>query len=106
LRSTAELDQLRQTIARDTRQRLERFDATQREEAQALRRRQTDARSGVRGVIDSVWNFFSPTRAAEREAERRREQDELTRRQKQEPEDYVARLQQASQLGIRKVTER
>jgi len=96
----AEMDQLRADLDRNIRENLDRRDANDRREAEDLRRRQKQARASFDGVIDSVWSFFSPARAAEREAERQREQQRFAARQKQERDDYAALLQQTNKLEI------
>jgi hypothetical protein len=96
----AEMDQLRADLDRNIRENLDRRDANDRREAEDLRRRQKQARASFDGVIDSVWSFFSPARAAEREAERQREQQRFAARQKQERDDYAAFLQQTNKLEI------
>jgi hypothetical protein len=50
--------------------------------------------------MDAVQNFFSPGRAAERAAERRRELAELAARQKQERLDYIGIIRQTNDLEI------
>jgi len=96
----AEMDQLRADLDRNIRENLDRRDANDRREAEDLRRRQKQPRASFDGVIDSVWSFFSPARAAEREAERQREQQRFAARQKQERDDYAAFLQQTNKLEI------
>ncbi len=96
----AEMDQLRADLDRNIRENLDRRDANDRREAEDLRRRQKQARASFDGVIDSVWSFFSPARAAEREAERQREQQRFAARQKQERDDYAAFLQRTNKLEI------
>ena len=93
----AEMDQLRQTLDRETREKLDRFDANHRAQTEALRREQKEASSGF---MDSVQDFFNPARAAERKAERQRELQELAARLKQSRDDYVALLQQTNALEI------
>jgi hypothetical protein len=86
----AEMDQLRQALDRETREKLDRFDAIHRAETEALRRERKEASAGFAGFMNSVQNLFSPARAAEREAERQREQDQLAARLKKERDDYAA----------------
>jgi hypothetical protein len=100
---TAELDKLRQELTRETREKLDRFDAIHREQAKDLLREQKEARAGF---MDSLQNLFSPARAAEREAERRREQEELAVRQKQARDEYVALLRETNKLEIGNLKER
>ncbi len=97
----AEMDQLRHTLDLDTKAKLDRVDAIHRDETEALRREQEQASGGFAGFIDSLQNFFSPARAAEREAERRREREELALRQKQERLDYIAIVRQSHEPGNR-----
>jgi hypothetical protein len=94
------MDQLRQALDRETREKLDRFDAIHRDETEDLRREQKEARPGFVGFMDSVHSFFSPARAAEREAERQREQEQHAARQKQERDDYAALLRQTNELEI------
>jgi len=96
----AEMDQLRADLDRNIRENLDRRDANDRREAEDFRRQQKQARAIFDGVIDSVWSFISPARAAEREAGRQREQESFAARQKQERDDYAAFLQQANKLEI------
>jgi hypothetical protein len=103
----AELDQLRHTIARDTQARLDRFDAIQKQQAEArLQRQQAEAPTGFAQFISSVQDFLFPERAAQRDAERQREQEQFTLRQKQERDDYAQRLQETNELEIENVTQR
>jgi len=96
----AEMDQLRQALDRETREKLVRFDALHRAETETLRREQKEASAGLAGFMDSVQDFFNPARAAERKAERQNELQELAARLKQERDDYVALLQQTNALEI------
>jgi outer membrane biosynthesis protein TonB len=96
----AEMDQLRQALDRETREKLERFDAIHRAETEALRREQQEASSGFAGFMDSVQDFFNPARAAERQAERQRELQQHAARLKQERDDYVALIQKTNALEI------
>ncbi len=101
----AEASKLRDALDLDIRQKLDRFDAIQKAQAEAkrLRRQQEQAPAGV---VDSVKDFFSPARVAEREAALRREQEEFAQRQKQEREEYAALLQQTNTLEIENLTQR
>lgn len=103
-----ELSQLRETLDVDTRKRLERFEASHRAQAKAQHRRlqQEQAPVGVTGLLNSIRDLLSPARAAEREAELRREQQQLAERQKQERDAYAATLQQTKGLEIENLTER
>jgi hypothetical protein len=107
-KQTAELGQLRQTTEVENRQKLERLEASHKALAQAQRRRleQEQARVGVTGLLDSIRDFLSPARVAEREAEVQREQQKLAERQKQERDAYVATLQQTKELEIENLTDR
>ena len=100
--------QLRHDLDLDAREKLERLDATHKAqaEAQRLRRQQEQTPPGITGLFSSIRDFFSPARAAEREADLRREQDELGMRQKQERDQYAALLQQTNALEIENFTER
>lgn len=101
----AELNLLRQTLDADTREKLDRLDATHKAqvEAQRLRLQQEQAPAGI---FDVVQDFFSPARAVKREADIRREQDQLVARQKQERNEYAAVLQQTTELETGNMTER
>jgi hypothetical protein len=107
-KQTVELDKLRQTVEVDTREKLERLDASHRERAEAQRRRleQEQAPVGVTGLLDSIRDVLSPARVAAREAELQRQQQQLAERQKQERADYAALLQQTGKLEIGNLTER
>ncbi len=96
----AEMDQLRQFLDRETREKLDYYDANHRAQTEALRREQKEASSGLAGFMDSVQDFFNPARAAERKAERQREVQQLADRLKQERDDYVALIQQSNALEI------
>lgn len=104
---TAELNQLRHDLDFDTREKLERLDATQKAqaEAQRIRHQQEQTPPGITGLFSSIRDFFSPARVAEREADLRREQDQLAIRQKQERDEYAALLQQTNALEIENFTE-
>ena len=102
----AELSQLREAIDRDTRDKLKEFDAIQRRESEDRDRKQREeAPAGIFGFISAVQDFFTPARVAEREAERRRKDEEFAARQKQDREDYEKRLQEANALEIANVEE-
>lgn len=104
---TAELNQLRDALDLGTRVKLDRFDAILRADAEArLRRQQEQAPAGIAGFINSVQDFLRPARAAQREAERQREEDEFAARQRQEREDYAKQLQETNKLEIANVRER
>jgi len=103
---TEEMNQLRDRLDRDTREKLDLFDAIHRDETEDLHADQTEARSGLTGFFDSVQNLFSPARAAEREAERQRAHEELAARQKQERDDYAALLNQSNELEVENLAER
>jgi outer membrane biosynthesis protein TonB len=96
----AEMDQLRQALDRETREKLDRFAAIHRAETEALRREQKEATAGFAGFMDSVQDFFNPARAAERKAERQRELQQHAARLKQERDDYVALIQKTNALEI------
>jgi hypothetical protein len=103
----AELDELRHTIDLDTQARLDRFDAGQKQQAEArLQRQQAEAPTGIAQFISSVQDFIFPERAAQREVERQREQEQFTLRQRQERDDYAKRLQETNDLEIENVTQR
>jgi hypothetical protein len=99
---TAELNQLRRTLDLDTRDKLDRLDASHKAEAEALRlrRQREQALAGVAGLFNSIRDFFSPARAVEREADLQRAQAQLAERQKQERNKYAALLQQTNELEI------
>jgi hypothetical protein len=103
---TEEMNQLRDRLDRETREKLDRFDAIHRNETEGLQDDQREARSGLAGLIDAFQNLFLPARAAEQEAERQREHEELAARQKQERDDYAALLRQSNELEIENLTER
>jgi hypothetical protein len=103
---TEEMNQLRDRLDRETREKLDRFDALHQGESEDLHAEQKEARSGLAGFIDAFQSIFSPARAAEREAERQREHEELAARQKQERDDYVALLRQTNDLEVENLTER
>ncbi len=96
----AEMDQLRQFLDRETREKLDRFDANHRAQTEALRREQKEATAGFAGFMDSVQDFFNPARAAERKAERQRELQQHAARLKQERDDYVTLIQKTNALEI------
>lgn len=96
----AEMDQLRHTLDLGTNAKLDRYDAIHRAETENLRREQNEANAGLTGFMDAVQDFFSPGRAAERLAERRRELAELAARQKQERLDYIGIIRQTNDLEI------
>lgn len=98
----AEVDQLRADLDRNLRENLDRRDANNRRDADELRRQQKEER----GLVDSVWSFLSPARAAELEAARQRERDELARRQQKERDDYAAFLRKANEQEIQQRIER
>ena len=93
----AEMDQLRQSLDHETREKLDYYDANHRAQTAALRREQEEASAGF---MDAVQDFFNPARVAERKAERQSEVDQLAARLKQERDDYVALLQQTNALEI------
>jgi len=104
---TTEMEELGQTLARDTEEKLERFDAIQREQAEArLHRQEEEEPTGFGRLVSALQDIFSPDRAAQREAERQRQQEEFLKRQQQEREDYVGLLKQTNDLEVENVTER
>lgn len=107
-KQTAELGQLKQTLEVDTREKLARLEASHKARAEAQRRRleQEQAPGGVTGLLDSIRDFLSPARVAEREAEVQREQQKLAERQKRERDAYAATLHQTKELEIENLTER
>ena len=105
---TAELNQLRQKLDLDTREKLDHFDALNKAqaEAQRLRRQQEQTPAGITGLFSSIRDLISPARVAEREADLRNEQAQLAARQKQERNEYAALLRQTMELEIENLTER
>lgn len=105
---TAELNHLRQALDLDTRDKLDRLDASHKAqaEAQRLRRQQEQTPAGITGLFSSIRDLFSPARVAERQADLRSEQAHLAERQKQERNEYAALLQQTTELEIENLTER
>jgi len=105
---TAELNHLRQTLDADNREKLDRFDASHKAqaEAQRLRLQQEQTPAGIAGLFSSIRDLFSPTRVAEREADLRSQQAQLAERQKQGRNEYAALLQQTMDLEIENLTQR
>jgi len=103
---TAELNHLREILDLDTREKLDRLDASHKAQARRLQRQREQAPFGVIGFLNSLRDFFSPARAAEREADLRREQAQLAERHKQERDAYAALLRQTQELEIENFTER
>lgn len=109
-----EMEELRRALERDTREKLDRFDAIQREQAEAREQRQPEeAPTGIAEFLQSMQDFFFPERARERaaererqEAERERQEAEFSARQKEERDRYADSLQQANDLEIENVTDR
>ena len=103
---TEEMNKVRDRLDRETREKLDLFDAIHRDETQDLHADQKEARSGFTGFFDSVQDLFSPARAADREAERQRAHEDLAARQKQERDDYAALLGQSNELEVENLAER
>ena len=103
---TEEMNQLRADLDRNLRENLERRDANDRREEAELRQRQKEARRSFGGFMDSVQNLFSPARAAERAAERQREQEQLALRLKSERDDYATFLHEANEREVESLSER
>lgn len=103
----AELSQLREAIDRDTRDRLERFDAIQHREAEQRKRQQAEERpTGLLGVVSTVRDLFAPGRVVERQAERRRQDEQFAARQKQERNHFEKRLRETNASEIGNLSER
>jgi L-fucose isomerase-like protein len=101
------MKELRETIARDTAAKLDRFDAIQEAAAEnRVRRQQEQAPTGFAAFVSAVQDFLAPARVAEREAERQREEQHFAERQKEERDDYVALLEKTNKLEIENATER
>ncbi len=104
---THKMKELRETIARDTAEKLDRFDAIQQSEVEIRARRQeAQAPTGFAAFVSAVQDFLAPARVAEREAERQREEQQFAERQKEKRDDYVALLEKTNKLEIENVTER
>ncbi|MEK7754150.1 MAG: relaxase/mobilization nuclease domain-containing protein [Acidobacteriota bacterium] len=98
---------LRDALDADTRRRLAALDKSDKAQAEARRkRRELEAPAGIGGLIDSIQAFFSPAKAAEREEEQKRDQEQLAARQKQHRDEYTATLQQKQTLEIENLAER
>lgn len=101
----AESTKLREALDTDSRDRLDRLDKSHKQQAEAQRLRLQQEQAPA-GILETVQDFFSPARAAEREADLKRKQEQLAERQKQERADYAALLQQTGKLEIGNLTER
>jgi len=82
------------------------FAAIQAEEMAALKARQKQHRTGIKGVLDAIQSKLNPTLAAEKAKEQRREITQLKARQAQERKDYLALIEQTKQLEIENLKER
>ena len=85
---------------------LEDFDLRQQEERDALFDRLNERRKGVWGVIDAINARLNPVEAAEKAAARRKEIDQLRRRQEIERRDYIRLLEQSRQMELDALRER
>jgi len=85
---------------------LEDFDLRQQEERDALFDRLNERRKGVWGVIDAINARLNPVEAAEKAAARRKEIDQLRRRQEIERRDYIRLLEQTRQMELDALRER
>ena len=102
-----ELEELHTRLARETREKLKRFNVIQRDQAEArLHRQEEEAPKGLARFASAMQDTFSPDRAARREAERRQQDEEFARRQQQERDDYAAFLQRANQQEFDNLTKR
>src|SRR5439155_16699764 len=100
----AKLHELRQEFDKETKEKLDRFDAIQRQEAEDRERRQKEKTR--RGLMSAIQYRLSPARAARREAKLRREQAQFEEKQKQEHDAYAATVEQIRALEIENLTER
>ena len=101
-----ELRQLEYDLTRMNAGKEEDFDAIQAVEMKALRDRQKERRTGIKGVLDAIQSKLNPTRAAEKAKERSREVAQLKARQALERKDYLALIEQTKQLEIENLQER
>ena len=85
---------------------LEDFDLRQQEERDALFDRLNERRKGVWGVIDAIQARLNPVEAAEKAAARRKEIDQLRRRQEIERRDHIRLLEQTRQMELDALRER
>jgi hypothetical protein len=85
---------------------LEDFDLRQQEERDALFERLNERRKGVWGVIDAIQARLNPVEAAEKAAARRKEIDQLRRRQEIERRDHIRLLEQTRQMELDALRER
>lgn len=82
--------QLRQAeydLDRVTKQKLADFDAILTEQKTALKKRHAEQRTGLAGFLDAVKLWLNSTLAAEQAAERRKEAQQLARRDAKERAD-------------------
>jgi len=85
---------------------LEDFDLRQQEERDAFFERINERRKGVWGVIDAINARLNPVEAAEKAAARRKEIDQLRRRQEIERRDYIRLQEQTRQMELDALRER
>jgi hypothetical protein len=101
--------QLRQTEFEMDRRRADKlkdFDALRAEERQLLKDRHEEQRTGIAGFIHAMKMRLNPTLAAEETAARRKEANDLVRRQAKERADYVKLLDQEKGLEVGNLKER
>jgi len=101
-----ELRQLEYDLTRMNDGKAEDFDAIQAVEMKALRDRQKERRTGIKGVLDAIQSKLNPTLAVEKAKERSREVAQLKARQALERKDYLALIEQTKQLEIENLQER
>ena len=101
-----ELRQLEYDLTRMNAGKEEDFDAIQAVEMKALRDRQKERRTGIKGFLDAMQSKLNPTLAAEKAKERSREVAQLKARQAKERKDYLALIEQTKQLEIENLQER
>jgi PAS domain-containing protein len=101
-----ELRQLEYDLTRMNDGKAEDFDAIQAVEMKALKDRQKERRTGIKGFLDAMQSKLNPALAAEKRKERLREVAQLKATQAQERKDYLALIEQTKQLEIENLQER
>src|ERR1022692_2368389 len=101
-----ELRQLEYDLTRMNAGKEEDFDAIQAVEMKALRDRQKERRTGIKGFLDAMQSKLNPALAAEKAKERSREVARLKATQAKERKDYLALIEQTKELEIENLQER
>ncbi|HEY2034439.1 MAG TPA: relaxase/mobilization nuclease domain-containing protein [Rhizomicrobium sp.] len=106
LRQDAEYKETSRILEDEAREKLGHIDALQQAARQRFFRETYRAKTGFDGFIDAIKEKLNPKQMAEAARERKEAADTFLHNQKQEREDYVARLEAARAADLANLAER